>query len=72
MIRPTLLVRLACIFVIVALVVELASLFWSHPLSFIVFAAAGGGALGLGLLLYLYWLILGRPDVEPDLTQTKE
>lgn len=59
---PALLLRLASVLVLVALVVELVSLFWSHPLSFIVFAMVGGAALGVGIILYLYWLIVGRSD----------
>jgi hypothetical protein len=62
--RPMLLVRVASVLVIVALVIELASLFWSHPLSFIVFAMVGGAALGAGLLIYLYWLIFGHPAAD--------
>jgi hypothetical protein len=70
--RATLLIRLACVLVAVALAIELASLFWSHPLSFLVFAIIGGGALGIGLLLYFYWLIFGRPDMLPPEPTTKE
>ena len=55
--RAILLVRLASALILFALVVELGSLFWSHPTSFVVFATVGGGALGLGMLLYLYWLL---------------
>src|SRR5262249_51523191 len=55
--RATLLIRLACALILFALVVELGSLFWSHPTSFVVFATVGGGALVLGMLLYLYWLL---------------
>ena len=72
MTQSTLLVRVASALVIAGLVVELGSLFWSHPLSFIVFAIVGGAALGAGLLLYIYWLVLGRPDVGPPNSQTKE
>ncbi len=68
----TVLVRLACVLVILALVIEIGTLFWSHPLSFIVFAIVGGAALGAGLLLYLYWLVVGRPDEGPSHPQTKE
>jgi hypothetical protein len=70
--RSTLLVRLACVLVIVALVIELGSLFWSHPLSFLVFAIVGGAALGAGLLLYLYWLVVGRADHDPPDSRIKE
>ena len=55
--RAVLLIRLASALVLLALVLELGSLFWAHPTSFVVFATFGGGALGLGMLLYLYWLL---------------
>jgi hypothetical protein len=50
-------VRIASVLVLVALFVELWTLFWPHPLSFVVFAGAGGLALGAGILVYLYFLI---------------
>ena len=55
--RATIIIRLACALILFALVVELGSLFWSHPTSFVVFATFGGGAMALGMLLYLYWLL---------------
>ncbi|HKA87026.1 MAG TPA: hypothetical protein VKE22_05135 [Haliangiales bacterium] len=70
--RSSLLLRLACALVMVALVVELVTLFWSHPLSFIAFATVGGAALGIGLLLYLYWLVWGRPDEAAAPPRAKE
>jgi len=70
--RSTLLLRLACTLAIVALVAELVSLFWIHPLSFLLFVLFGGGALALGLLIYLYWLIAGHPDETPASPEDKE
>jgi len=58
-------VRLASTLVLIALVVELVTLFWSHPLSFIVFATLGGAALFAGLVIYLLWLVFGRAPVDP-------
>jgi uncharacterized membrane protein len=69
---PTLLLRLASTLVLITLVIELGTLFWSHPLSFIVFATFGGAALAAGLLIYLYWLIFGRTDPAPAEPPTKE
>jgi O-antigen/teichoic acid export membrane protein len=68
-------VRLASVLVMLALVIELGSLFWSHPLSFLTFAIVGGAALGAGLLIYLYWLyglVSGRPDDGPAHSRIKE
>jgi hypothetical protein len=49
--------RAASGLVTLGLLVELGTLFWPHPLSFIVFATVGGAALGAGLLVYLHVLI---------------
>jgi hypothetical protein len=66
------LIRLASALVLAAIVVELGSLGWSHPLSFILFACAGGAALAAGLLIYFYWLVVGRPDEVPPNPRTKD
>jgi hypothetical protein len=39
-----------------ALLVQAASLWWNHPLSFLVFVAAAG-LMGLGMLIYLFALL---------------
>jgi apolipoprotein N-acyltransferase len=41
----------ACI--VLGLFVEAATLWWSHPTSFIVFASAGALLIALGILIYL-------------------
>lgn len=62
MIPATTVVRVASALVMLALIIELATLFWAHPLSFIAFATIGGAALFAGIALFLYWLIaLSRP-----------
>jgi hypothetical protein len=58
------LVRLASALVLIALLVELVSLFVAPPRSFAVFAIIGGAALGGGLLTYLYWLLFSRRHDE--------
>jgi hypothetical protein len=50
------LVRLAAALVLLGLVVEFVTLSWSHPLAFLAFALIGGLTLGVGVLLFLYWL----------------
>jgi len=69
---PTLFLRLASVLVLIALIVELGTLFWSHPLSFVVFATFGGAALAAGLVIYLYWLIFGRAAAPAETPTTKE
>ena len=55
--------RLAGTFIVLGLLIELASLLWSHPLAFIVFIAAGGLLIGVGILIYLYSLVSGGESV---------
>ena len=57
---PALPVRLASTLVLIGLVIELGTLFWSHPLSFIVFATVGGAALAAGLVIYVVWLVVPK------------
>jgi len=52
--------RLAASLVLGGLAIETVSLRWSHPLAFIVFVVAGAAAIGLGVLVYLYWLLFRR------------
>ncbi len=49
--------RLAGAFIIAGLVVEGASLWWNHPLSFLAFISLGGLLLVAGILIYLSVLI---------------
>ena len=50
--------RIAAILILTGLVIELISLTWNHPLSFLVFMFAGGLLLGAGILFYLWSLTL--------------
>jgi hypothetical protein len=45
--------RLASILIAAGLLVEVVTLFWSHPLTFIAFILLGGTLVGLGVVLYL-------------------
>lgn len=49
-------IRLASILVMVGLAVALGSFLWSSPLAFFLFSV-GGGAVGVGILLFLVSLI---------------
>ena len=52
------LLRISSFLVIVGLVLELVSLLWFHPLSFVLFAFLAASLIGLGILLYLVSLVL--------------
>ena len=58
--------RVAGSFVLVGLMVELASLLWSHPLAFILFIMPGGLLIVIGILLYLYSLVSRGTVASPD------
>lgn len=50
-------VRISGTFVLVGLLVELISLVWSHPTTFILFLMPGTLLIALGILLYLFSLV---------------
>lgn len=45
--------KLAAALLIVGLAVEVVSLFWSNPTSFLLFILAGGVLVALGIVVYL-------------------
>ena len=49
--------KLAGLLVSGGLVIEIATLYWSHPLVFLVFIGVGAVLVGSGILLYLYSLV---------------
>jgi hypothetical protein len=49
--------RIAGVFVLIGLVVEVAALRWVHPAAFLVFAFIGIPIAGLGIAIYLYSLV---------------
>jgi hypothetical protein len=49
--------KLSSILISAGLVVEVVTLFWSHPLTFIAFLLLGGTLVTMGVLLYLYALV---------------
>jgi hypothetical protein len=51
--------------VILGLLVEIVSLLWIHPLSFVLFAFVGASLIGLGILVYLASLVFAAtPPAE--------
>jgi hypothetical protein len=59
------LLRISSALVIVGLVLEIVSLLWFHPLSFVLFAFVAAALTGLGILVYLMSLVFaGAPNAE--------
>jgi nitrate reductase NapE component len=55
------LLRLSSGLVIVGLSLEIVSLLWFHPLSFVLFAFLAVALIGLGILVYLVSLVFVGP-----------
>ena len=53
--------RISSGLVILGLVLEIVSLLWFHPLSFVLFAFLAASAIGLGILVYLVSLVFVAP-----------
>jgi hypothetical protein len=55
--------QIASMFIIVGLALEIVSLLWFHPLSFVLFAFVSATLVILGILVYLVSLVFiaGRP-----------
>jgi hypothetical protein len=53
-------------FVILGLLVELATILWHHPLSFVLFAFVASSFVGLGIVCYLVSLLFFRSKVDPN------
>jgi hypothetical protein len=49
--------RLAGILIIIGLVIQLATLFWNHPLTFMAFIFVGSPFVAAGIVLYLFSLV---------------
>jgi hypothetical protein len=49
--------RIAGVFVLAGLAIEVAALRWVHPAAFLVFAFIGIPIAGLGIAIYLYSLV---------------
>ncbi len=52
--------RLSGILVGGGLLVEMITLYWSHPLAFFAFAGLGAGLVGAGVVVYLFSLVSHR------------
>jgi hypothetical protein len=49
--------RISGIFILLGLIVEVASLQWSHPTAFLVFSFIGGPMEAAGIVIFLYSLV---------------
>jgi hypothetical protein len=59
------LLQVSSALVIVGLLLEIVSLLWFHPLSFVLFAFVGATLIGLGILVYLVSLVfVVRPSAD--------
>lgn len=59
-------IRISGIFLLLGLAIEVVSLLWSHPTSFLVFMTVGGFFLFLGFLAYLFSLVFTRTTPRPE------
>jgi predicted membrane channel-forming protein YqfA (hemolysin III family) len=53
--------RLAGLLLGLGLLIEAATLFWSHPTAFLVFLLLGGMLVAAGMVLYLFTIATGPP-----------
>jgi hypothetical protein len=60
------LLRISSFLVIVGLVLEIVSLLWFHPLSFVLFAFLAAALIGLGILVYLVSLVFVAPPTAAN------
>ncbi|MEA2327761.1 MAG: hypothetical protein QOE68_2720 [Thermoanaerobaculia bacterium] len=62
--------RIAALLVIAGLVIELMTLFWSHPTAFLVFLFLGGSLIVLGVLVFclslLKWTVPRAAEAPPE------
>jgi hypothetical protein len=57
------LLRIASVLVILGLGLEIISLLWFHPLSFVLFAFMAASLIGMGILVYLASLVFAVSPV---------
>jgi hypothetical protein len=62
------LLRVSSLLVMAGLVLEIVSLLWFHPLSFVLFAFLAVSLIGLGILVYLVSLVFvaARPAANRE------
>ena len=53
------LLQISSALIILGLLIEIATVLWFHPLSFVLFAFVGVSLIGLGIVVYLAALVFG-------------
>lgn len=53
-------IKISGLLIIAGLVVELITLHWDHPTSFLVFSFIGAALIAIGILAYLYSIVSVR------------
>ena len=53
-------IKISGLLIIAGLVVELITLYWDHPTSFLVFSFIGAVLIAVGILAYLYSIVTLR------------
>jgi len=57
------LLRISSVLVILGLAAEIASIFWFHPLAFVLFVFVAGGLTVIGIVIFLASLVfVARPE----------
>ncbi len=49
--------QLSGIFMAAGLLIQMVTLYWAHPLAFVMFIVLGGTLVTVGILLYLYAIV---------------
>ena len=60
------LLRISSALIVIGLAVEIISLLWFHPLSFVLFAFVGASLIGLGILTFLVSLVFPGSAPAPN------
>jgi hypothetical protein len=50
--------RISSALVLLGLMIELLSLSWRHPISFVLFLVVGGSSMAAGILLFFYSIVV--------------
>jgi uncharacterized membrane protein len=63
--------RVAGALIILGLTVQLASLFWNHPLSFLLFVLVGSAIVIAGIIIYLFAIVsIPEKNARNEVTPT--
>ena len=57
--------RLSGLLIVIGLTIQLATLLWNHPLSFLTFLFVGSPIVFSGIVVYLYSLVFLSSEKQP-------